>query len=134
MAVRPARDGGVASEDRQLVRAVYLAAEPITWFVLVPLAFCSLLTGLVQSLVSTWGLLQHYWVIVKVAIAVVAAIVLLLYTQTVGYFADIAAEPAAGLGELRGPTFVLHSSAALVLLLAAAGWRKHNEPRAATRA
>ena len=137
---------GLASDDAQLVRAVYLVAEPITWFVLVPLAIASLVTGLVQSLVSTWGLFQHYWVVFKLVITVVAAFVLLLYTRTVSYFADLAANPGAGLGELRGSSFVLHSGAAMLLLLAAAtlsvykpkgrtrhGWRKHDELRAASQ-
>ena len=110
---------GVTSQDPQLVRAVYLAAEPLTWFVIVPLALVSLLTGLVQSLGTKWGLFRHYWVLFKLFINVFATVVLLLYTQTVGSLADVAAESSADLGELRGPTFVLHSGAALLLLLAA---------------
>jgi hypothetical protein len=110
---------GVASRDPQLVRAVYLAAEPLTWFVIVPLALASLVTGLVQSLGTNWGLFRHYWVVFKLLINVSASIVLLLYTHTVDSFADVAADSGAGLGELRGPTFVLHSGAALLLLLAA---------------
>jgi hypothetical protein len=110
---------GVASEDSQLVRAVYLAAEPLTWFVIVPLAVASLVTGLVQSLGTKWGLFRHYWVLFKLLINVAATIVLLLYTQTVDSFAAVAADSSARLGELRGPTFVLHSGAALLLLLAA---------------
>jgi hypothetical protein len=50
---------------------------------------------------------------------VVATVVLLLYTQTVAHFAAIAADPAAGLGQLRAPTYVLHSGAAALVLLAA---------------
>jgi hypothetical protein len=110
---------GVASHDSQLVRAVYLAAEPLTWFVIVPLAVASLVTGLVQSLGTHWGLFRHYWVVFKLLINLSASVVLLLYTQTVDSFADVAADSSAGLGELRGPTFVLHSGAALLLLLAA---------------
>ena len=110
---------GLVSDDAQVVRAVYLAAEPLTWFVLVPFALASLLTGIVQALGTRWGLFRHYWVVFKLLINVGATVVLLMYTQTVGFFAGLAAEPTAGLGELRGPTFVLHSSAALVLLLAA---------------
>ena len=110
---------GLTSEDDQLVRAVYLAAEPITWFVIVPLALASLLTGVVQSLATTWGLVRHYWVVFKLIISVAATLVLLLYTETVAFFADLAANPSADVGELGAPTFVLHSGAALVLLLAA---------------
>jgi hypothetical protein len=110
---------GLTSQDAQTVRAVYLAAEPLTWFVIVPLALASLLTGLVQSLGTAWGLFRHYWVLFKLLIAVFATLVLLMYTQTVGFFADIAAKPGADLSDLRAPTFVLHSGTALLLLLAA---------------
>ena len=122
---------GLTSQDPQMVRAVYLAAEPITWYVIVPLALASLLTGIVQSLGTTWGLFRHYWVLFKLLIAVVATIVLLLYTQTVGFFAGVA-ESSADLRELRTPTFVLHSGAALLLLLAATVLAVY-KPRGMTR-
>ncbi|MEV6867828.1 hypothetical protein AB0M44_43455 [Streptosporangium subroseum] len=51
---------GIASPDAALVRAVYRLMEPASWYTLVPLAAASLLTGLVQSLGSAWGLLRHY--------------------------------------------------------------------------
>ena len=137
---------GLTSDDPQLVRGVYLVAEPITWFVIVPFALPSLLTGIVQSLGTTRGLFRHYWVLFKLLIAVVATTVLLLYTQTVGSFADVAADSGSDLRELQAPTFVLHSGAALLLLLAATvlavykprgitryGWRKQQEPPAASR-
>jgi len=108
----------LSSDDAELVRAVYLAAEPLTWFVMIPLALASLVTGIVQALGTAWGLFRHYWVIFKLLIAVFATVVLLMYTQTVGSLADVAAE-GADLREVRGPTFVLHSGAALLLLLMA---------------
>ena len=135
---------GLTSQDAQLVRAVYLAAEPITWFVVVPLALASLLTGIVQSLGTTRGLFRHYWVLSKLLIAVVATVVLVLYTETMGFYAGVAADSGASLGELRAPTFVFHSGAALALLVAATvlavykprgmtryGRRKRDEQRAA---
>jgi hypothetical protein len=112
----------VASDDRQTVRAAYLAMELTAWSVLVPLAVASLVTGLIQALGTKWGLLRHYWVVVKLVITVVATVVLLLYTQTLDELAGIAAERAwstADLAALRSPTVVLHSSVALVLLLVA---------------
>ena len=112
---------GLASDDADLVRAIYVAAEPLTWLVIVPFALACLATGILQSLVTSWGLVRHYWVVFKLLIAAIATIVLLMYTQTVGAFADRAADPAVELRELRAPTFVLHSGAALVLLLAATG-------------
>ena len=37
----------------------------IGWFVIVPASLASLLTGLVQSLGTEWGLFRHYWVSAK---------------------------------------------------------------------
>lgn len=50
---------GLTSHDAQLVRAAYLATELIMWFVIVPLALASRLTGLIVSLGTEWGLFRH---------------------------------------------------------------------------
>jgi uncharacterized membrane protein len=113
---------GLASQDAQTVRAAYLAMEVTGWSVLVPLSVASLVTGLVHSLGSKWGLFRHYWVVIKLVITVVATTVLLLYLQTLEYLADRArAAPSSGadLGSLRNSSPVLHAGAALLLLLVA---------------
>jgi hypothetical protein len=69
---------GVTNPDEQMVRAAYLAMSLIARFVVVPLAFASLLTGLIQSLGTAWGLFRHYWVLVKLLFTIFGAIVLLL--------------------------------------------------------
>jgi uncharacterized membrane protein len=133
---------GLTSEDAQTVRGAYLVMEPAAWFVLVPLAFASLLTGLVQSLGSTWGLFRHYWVLFKLLINVVATTVLLTYMETFRLMADVAADPSSDLAVVRNASPMLHAVAALLLLLAAAvlaiykprgvtpyGRRKQNEQR-----
>ncbi|MCY9666404.1 hypothetical protein M5X11_15785 [Paenibacillus alginolyticus] len=48
---------GLTSTDAQLVRAVYLAMELTTRFVIVPMCLASLLTGLISSLGTEWGLI-----------------------------------------------------------------------------
>ena len=50
---------GLTSQDAQIVRAAYPAMELIARFVIVPLAFASLLTGLIQSLGTPWGLTPY---------------------------------------------------------------------------
>jgi hypothetical protein len=112
---------GLTSQDAERVRGAYLVMEPAAWFVLVPLAFASLLTGLVQALGTTWGLFRYYWVLAKLLINVFATIVLLMYMQTLGSLADVAAETTTSddLGTLRSPSPVLHAAAALLLLLVA---------------
>jgi hypothetical protein len=126
---------GLTSEDAQMVRAAYLTMELTGWFVLVPLALASLLTGLVQSLGTTWGLFRHYWVLAKLLINVFATIVLLLFMQTLSSLGGVAAETRLSnddLGVLRSPSPVLHACAALVLLLVATALAIY-KPRGMTR-
>ncbi len=126
---------GLTSQEAQTVRAAYLAMNSTGWFVLVPLSFASLLTGLVQSLGTKWGLFRHYWVLFKLLITVFATIVLLLYMQTLDYLAGLASQTTssgADLGVLRNPSPVLHAGGALLLLLVAATLSVY-KPRGMTR-
>ena len=109
---------GVASGDGLVVRATYLTLEVIGWYALIPLSLASLVTGLIQSLGTTWGLLRHYWVVVKLLMNVAATGVLLLYMQTLTYLAHQAraATTAADLDRLRSPSPVVHAAAAVTLL------------------
>ena len=79
----------------------------------------SLLTGLVQSLGTTWGLFQHHWVVFKLAITVFATAVLLLHLRTFATMADAAADPSVELVAVRNSYPLLHAVLALVLLLLA---------------
>ena len=128
---------GLASDDAETVRGAYLVMEPAAWYVLVPLAFASLVTGLVQSLGTTWGLVRHYWVIAKLLINVFATIVLVMYMATFDILRDVAADPGTELSDVRNVSPALHAGLALLLLLAATalavfkprgmtryGWRK----------
>ena len=104
------------------MRASYLAMELTGWFALVPLSLASLLTGIVQSVGTTWGLFRHYWVLVKLFLTVFATIILLLYMQTLGYLAGVAREATpttADVGVLPSLSPALHAGAALGVLLVA---------------
>lgn len=110
---------GLTSRDAQIVRAAYLAMELIAWFVIVPLALASVLTGLVQSLGTTWGLFRHYWVLVKFSVTVLATVVLLLQTEAISYLGGVAAETTLSSADLRGARFslVVHAGGGLLVLL-----------------
>ena len=131
-----------------MVRAAYLTMEFTAWFVLVPLALASLVTGVVQSLGTTWGLFRHYWVLFKLLINVFATFILLMYTETLDSLAAVAAETTASgdLATLRSLSPALHAGAALLLLLVATvlavykprgltpyGQRKQHELRAVSQ-
>ena len=106
----------MTSEDAQPLRAAWLAMELIGWYVIVPLALASLLTGFVLSLATPWGLFRHYWVLSSLALTILATVVLLQHMETVSFFAGIAAETdSADVGGLRGE--LLHAGIGLLVLL-----------------
>ncbi len=136
---------GLDSQDAQMVRAAYLAMALIARFVIVPLAFASLLTGLIQSLGTPWGLFRHYWVVLKLLLTVFATGVLLAKMELIGYAACLATETTLPRADLRaaGIQLVVHAGCGLLVLLVPAvlsvykppgvtsyGWRMQNEYRA----
>ena len=110
---------GLASDDEQVVRGAYLVMAPAAWYVLVPLAHASLLSGLVLSLGTAWGLFRHYWVALKLVITALSTGVLLVYMGTFRQMAGVAADPDFGLGLVRNPSPLVHGVLALILLLVA---------------
>lgn len=122
---------GLTSHDAQLVRAAELGMVWMGWSVLVPLSLASLLTGLLQSLGTEWGLFRHYWILAKLLINVFADIVLLLFVQSLG-------SPSY----MRSDAPPVHAVVALLLLLLATtlsvykprgltpyGWRRQLQRR-----
>ena len=110
---------GLTSADERVVRGAYLLMAPAAWFVLVPLAHASLLSGVVLSLGTPWGFFRHYWVALKLAITAFATVILLVYMGTFRQMAGVAADPVAPLGLVRNPSPLVHAILALVLLVVA---------------
>lgn len=130
------------SQDAQTLRAAYLAMELIARYIIVPFAFASLLTGVVQSLGTKWGLFQHWWVLISLLLTIFATLVLLVEVGQIRRVADMAAASTSS-DELRalGSTLV-HSAGGLLVLLVITmlnvykpqgltpyGWRKQQEAR-----
>ena len=110
---------GLTGEEAVIVRGVYLVMDRAAWLVLVPFAFASLTTGIVVSLVTTWGLFRHYWVVFKLLITTFATTVLLMYMETFHHMAAVAGDAAVDLNFVRNPSPVLHSILAMLILLVA---------------
>ncbi|MDQ6693771.1 MAG: hypothetical protein M3014_05025 [Chloroflexota bacterium] len=130
---------GLSSQDAQLVRAVYISMDLVIWYVIVPLALASLLSGVVSSLGTAWGLFRYYWVVVKLLITPFATLILLVHTQPIGLLAGVAKKAVLFPAEHHSSQvlMVVASGAALLVLLAltalsiykprgmtAYGWRK----------
>ena len=108
---------GLVSPDAQLVRASWLSMDLITRTVLVPFSLASLLTGLLSSLGTPWGLLRHYWVLEKLVLSTVATIGLLVHSQPIHYVASIAATTTLSATDLRDLRFELLVDAGAALLV-----------------
>lgn len=108
--------GGVVGNS-EIVRAVYISSEIVTWNVIVPLAWASLLIGIFQSLVGPWGLFRHYWIVVKLVLSIVAVLVLMIQTQNIGLMAQMAlADRMEGLTAPRA-SMTLHGIGGLIVLV-----------------
>jgi hypothetical protein len=110
---------GLSSPDERTVRGAYLVMAPAAWFVLVPLAHASLVSGIMMSLGTAWGLFRYYWVVLKLVITAFSTVILLIYMGTFRQMAGVAADPVVELGLVRNPSPLLHAVLALALLLAA---------------
>ncbi|MGH2654094.1 MAG: hypothetical protein ACRDHV_07065 [Actinomycetota bacterium] len=104
--------------DEQTLRAARLGMELVARRVIVPLAIATLVTGLVVSLGTKWGLFRHYWVLISLALTLVATAVLLLEIRVIAYQGRIAADPGASLPTLRRlATTLPHSVGGTLVLL-----------------
>ncbi len=136
------------SNDDASLRTAYLAMDLIASRVIVPLALAALLTGVVISVGTRWGLLRHWWVAISLLLTTVATIVLLVETRTIASFAAVAADPATSAEELGalGST-LLHSLGGMAILvvvlvlnmykpkgLTAYGWRRQQAELRTARA
>ena len=133
------------SQDAEVVRAAWIAMGAITSRAIVPLAVCSLLTGIVMALGTRWGLFRHWWVLISLTLTVFATVVLLSESGSIGRAAAVAAEPATPEHALRGLSSTLpHSIGGIAVLLIIQalniykpqgltryGWRKQQEAQRA---
>lgn len=110
---------GLLSQSSQIIRGSYVAMHLLSWYVILPFCLLSLLTGLIQSLSTQWGLFRHYWIIAKLVLTVIATIVLLLHMQPITYLGGMAFESTFTETDYRGLRIQLlaDSGAALLVLL-----------------
>jgi hypothetical protein len=124
---------GVAAQvnmQPQTVRAAWISMELSGWFVIVPLGCLALLTGLVLSLGTPWGLFKHYWVVIALVLTTLSLAVLLLHMPSVSTMAGLArtADDAAA-SRLGGD--VLHPALGLLVLIVVTVLNVH-KPRGLT--
>lgn len=70
---------GLTSHDPEMVRGAYLSMNLISRFIIIPMCFAALATGLIQALATPWGLFRYYWIALKFGLAVFATFALLVH-------------------------------------------------------
>ena len=132
----------VNSEEESTIRGAWIAMEVIGWWIIVPLALASLLTGVLMALGTKWGLIRYYWVLISFVLTTFATMILLFHMPDVSTVADQArAARGSELQGLGGDLF--HAGVGLTILLIVLvlnvlkppgltryGWRRQESPRA----
>ena len=134
---------GLRSTDAALVESSYVGADMITRYAILPLCVAAVVTGLIQSLGTAWGLCRNYWVIAKLVLTLAGAGLLLLHTSVIAELAGAARGPM--ISDALGPAriqVVADAIAAIALLvvtigisvfkphgLTPYGWRKRRAER-----
>lgn len=129
------------SSNVALLRAAYIGMDLMTRYAIVPLAFAALVSGIIMSLGTKWGLFRHWWVVLSLVLTVGATFVLMVQVPLIAHRAAMAADPATTDSELQAMgNLLLHSIGGAVVLLVITvlnvykprgltryGWRKQQE-------
>lgn len=106
----------LTSHDAQVVRAACVSMELIGWYVIVPFSLGALLSGFVQSLGTSWGLLKHWWILTKLVLTVFAVVILLQHMRGISHVSLLAKDAVISSADLRPE--LIHSGGGLLVLLA----------------
>ena len=110
---------GVAAASSDVpaaIRAAWIAMELVGWYVIVPLGTLALITGLIMSLGTPWGLFRHYWVLIALVLTAVSLAVLLFHLPTVTAAAGLARTADDPTAVLLGGD-ILHPALGLLVLI-----------------
>ena len=79
-----------ASRSAPTIRGAWIGMELLGWYAVIPIALASLSTGIIMAIGTPWGLLDHYWVVISLALTSIAVAVLIVHMPDVSATADIA--------------------------------------------
>jgi hypothetical protein len=133
------------SSNDQMVLGTGIAMKVMGWYAIIPFAITSLVTGLIMSLGTKWGLFRHYWVIFSLILTVIAVVILLQHMHPASFLNGVSIDAhSMDVNRLRSglPSELLHSGVGLVVLVVVQvlnvykprgvtpyGWRKQQEDR-----
>lgn len=109
----------VTSNDIPIIRSSYIAMDLLGWYVILPSAIASLLTGLIIALFTGWGLFRYFWIAVKLFVTISCTALLFLHMQPISRGAELASAVSFFETELRegGEHMIGKVVLALIVLL-----------------
>jgi hypothetical protein len=112
---------GLTTPDSEMAESAYRAMEVIGLGIVVPCSLAALLSGLLQSLGTEWGLFRYYWIVAKLSLTVVATGVLLMHVPAVSRMARLAVSTSLSTGDFRllRVQLVVHAVGGLLVLITA---------------
>jgi hypothetical protein len=122
----------ISGADGTAARDVYPAAQMLTVWLVEPLAIAAVVTGVTQALSSRYGLTKYWWVVIKLVITAVLAVVVMatLYPRiadAAGAALGLSAQPITAAERTRiavsWPILCLLLAANALLGVSKPGWR-----------
>jgi hypothetical protein len=74
---------GVTSPNPEVVRGAYISMDLISRFAIIPMCIAALATGIIEGLGTPWGLFRYYWVVTKLALTLIATLLLLMHQNAI---------------------------------------------------
>jgi hypothetical protein len=111
---------GSVTMNSWLARACFVANAVIAQYVILPLVVSAIAIGMLQALTTPWGLIRHYWILVKLYMTIAIWLVLLIQLKNIS---DLAAALLAGNDAIQGieslkQSLLIHAVAGLASLVA----------------
>lgn len=107
---------GRTSGDVELVRACYLAMKITVLFVIVPFAYISLITGIIQATLTQWGLSRYYWVLFKLILTVIATFLLTVHVTPVVFLSNAAVKGTLSSDSWMRVQILAYASGGLIVI------------------
>lgn len=79
-----------AYQSVELAPSIYMTANIIAQMVILPLSVFSLLSGIIISTGTHWGVFKHYWVLIKFIITVLSVLIFLIHLTPIFEMSELA--------------------------------------------
>lgn len=92
----------LTNQIHQTILSSYIGMDLVSRYIILPFCFGSLITGLIQSFGTRWGLIKYYWVFVKFLLSVGSTVLLLMHMQLINEGSMMASKVQLPSLRLRG--------------------------------